>query len=334
MNAFPVTSSILSKTHLNNFLKSSYALPPATQTSLIKAGVNHSYLVAGNNQRLVFRVYSLNWRSLTDINEEIRLLNLLHENEVPVSYAVADVTGNYIQEINAPEGLRYGVMFTYVEGDKLHSSPESLHYKAGVLMSQLHNITQNLKLDRITYTPKVLLQDSLERVKAFLPPCNEMDFMLTVQQHLLKEFNEADMATIRQGAVHLDIWFDNIAITKDDRISLFDFDFCGNGWLCLDIAYYVLQLHSVEKDENVCRSKVAAFLSGYELVTAISPEEKRLLPYLGVALYFFYLGVQAERFDNWSNVFINETYLKRYIIVLVKRYYDLYLTAEDTINQL
>ncbi|MEM1137665.1 MAG: aminoglycoside phosphotransferase, partial [Bacteroidota bacterium] len=56
-----------------------------------------------------------------------------------------------------------------------------------------------------------------------------------------------------------------------------------------------------------------AFFSGYESVSDISAEEKMLLPYSGLSIWIFYLGVQAQRFENWSNVFLSKNYLKRFI---------------------
>jgi hypothetical protein len=57
---------------------------------------------------------------------------------------------------------------------------------------------------------------------------------------------------------------------------------------------------------------------------------------LGVTLYFFYLGVQCQRYENWSNVFLNETHLKRFVNLLVKKYFDLNelgnRQSEDSIN--
>jgi Ser/Thr protein kinase RdoA (MazF antagonist) len=138
----------------------------------------------------------------------------------------------------------------------------------------------------------------------------------------LAQFAKADVSQLRSGPVHMDIWFDNMNITDAGEINIFDFDFCGNGWQCLDLAYYILQLHSTEKDETEREAKKTSFLSGYESVTKITDEEKRLLPMLGVSMYFFYLGIQSQRFDNWANVFLNETYLKRFINLLVKKYYD------------
>ena len=42
------------------------------------------------------------------------------------------------------------------------------------------------------------------------------------------------------------------------------------------------------------------------------PEELKLIPTAGQAIWLFYLGVQSQRFD-WSNIFLTENYLKMYI---------------------
>jgi len=326
MTLFPVTSSILSATHLDAFLQEKYDLSDDTTCSLVRAGINHTYLVADHGIKYVFRVYSLNWRTQTEITEEIRLLNELKQNNVPVSYPVADKNDNYIQTLNAPEGERFGILFSFAAGEKLHLIPAETHFRIGALMAQIHSVTQNMRLDRVQYTPQVLLQEPMGQLAKFLPEdTDEMGFMRTTQEHLLEIIAAASTSHIRSGVVHLDMWFDNLNVAADNQVIVFDFDFCGNGWLCLDLAYYMMQLHNVEKYEvKDYQPKVDSFLAGYESVSAISDEEKRLLPALGVSLYFFYLGIQCRRYDNWSNTFLNENYLKRFINGLVKRYYDIY----------
>ena len=323
MKNFPVTNSTLSATHLGLFLQDKYNFSSKASCSLLKTGINDTYVVTDNEVKFIFRVYSLNWRTVNEINEEIRLLNLLRENHIPVSYPLTDTAGDYIQELNAPEGKRFGVLFSFAKGVKqLNFSPE-LHYKAGEIMARMHQVTLGLSLDRVVYSPKVVLVDSFEQLKKFLPANTaEMDFMVAAQQYLLTEFEKINYNEIRQGTLHLDIWFDNLAIYNGTEITIFDFDFCGNGMLCYDIAYYILQLNSTEKDETECKLKTEAFLTGYESITKISKEEKRILPMLGVSLYFFYLGIQCRRFDNWSNTFLNEGYLKRFINLLVKKYFE------------
>jgi Ser/Thr protein kinase RdoA (MazF antagonist) len=323
LETFPVTNSTLSAVHLRAFLQNKYGLDSNVSCRLLKTGINDSYLISSGDDKYVFRVYSLNWRSEKEIGEEVRLLNLLKKNGIPVSYPITDTTGNYIHELAAPEGKRYGVMFSFAKGDKMLNLPVDVHFKIGEIMAKIHQRTANLQLERVNYSPKVILVDSFDQLKKFVSAdTEEMGFMASAQQYLLNELTNADADKIRNGVVHLDIWFDNLSIDKNGEVTLFDFDFCGNGWLCYDIAYYILQINSTEKDDNECRLKTEAFLNGYESITKISDEERRLLPALGVSLYFFYLGIQCQRFDNWSNTFLNETYLKRFINLLVKKYFE------------
>jgi len=324
MSHFPVTHSNLSASHLAIFLQQVYAIGEPLGCSILKSGINDTYLVTAPAGRYIFRVYSLAWRTKEEIGEEIKLLLLLKDNDLSVSYPLADAAGSYIKLLHAPEGDRYGVLFSYAEGEKLPQYDQDTHYSVGELMARIHTATHNMELQRPTYNETNLLLQPLIEISNFLPDgtAPEMAFMATAQQYLLTELRNANVAELRHGIVHMDIWFDNLNINSGKQITIFDFDFCGNGWLCLDIAYYILQLHSVEKDETICLQKVNSFLSGYESITAISAEEKRLLPALGVAMYFFYLGIQCSRFHNFSNVFLNPAYLRRFITVLVKGYFE------------
>jgi len=322
LESFPVINSTLSPTELGIFLRNKYSIGNDVSCSLLKTGINDSYLLSDDNVKYVFRVYNLNWRTEKEISEEIRLLNLLRENDIPVSCPLTDINGDYIQQFAAPEGKRYGVLFSFAKGEKLLNFSADIHFKVGEIMARMHQVTHNITLDRVNYTSEVILVNSFEQLKKFLSiETEEMAFMALAQKKLLGELEKLNSDEVRIGAVHLDIWFDNLSIDKND-VTIFDFDFCGNGWLCYDIAYYVLQLHSTEKDESECMLKIDAFLDGYRTITRISEEEKRLLPLLGVSLYFFYLGIQCQRFDNWSNAFLNENYLKRFINLLVKKYYE------------
>jgi Ser/Thr protein kinase RdoA (MazF antagonist) len=324
MNIFPVTNSNLSAEHLAQFLTRQYSLGGDVNCMVLKCGINDTYLVTSSAGRSVFRVYSHNWRTIKEIEEEIRLARHLRDNNISISYALPDAKGNYIQEFNAPEGLRYGLMFSYAPGEKSQTCSPETHFSVGVVMANMHKAMEGFSLDRVSYTADNLLIDPLIQLSRFLPgDTEEMIYMQRLQQYLLNEFARVKRDELRYGAVHMDIWFDNLNIGKDNEITIFDLDFCGNGWLCLDIAYYILQLHSIEREEKVCAEKLNSFLRGYESVTSIGAEEKRIIPMLGLAMYFFYLGVQSRRYDNWSNMFFNEAYIKRFITVLIKRYAEL-----------
>ena len=333
MASFPVSSSILSAPELANFIQQHYKFSDTATCNLIKAGINHTYLIKDLSGKYIFRIYSCNWRSKQEIEEELKLIHHLKENKIPVSYPIADNQGVVIQELSAPEGNRFAVLFSYANGEKLLDYSLETHEKVGEVMATIHQLTLNYKLDRIDYNEDSLLITPFPRLRNFLSEnSEEMIFMQSLQQQLLNELRAADQTKLRKGAVHLDIWFDNLNVNAHDEITIFDFDFCGNGWLCLDIAYYLMQLYVIEINEDRYLAKLQSFLKGYESVTTINDEEKSLLHTLGVSLYFFYLGIQCERFENWSNVFLNETYLKRYIVARVKKYAD-YQQFNNIINQ-
>lgn len=320
---FPVISSILSPVSIALFVREKYMLPADTSCQLLKTGINHTYRINSPQASFIFRVYSYGWRSEEEIFEELKLLQYLKEHGIAVSYAIADSTGTLIQVIDAPEGQRFAVLFTCAKGKKILNYSTSTHFDIGKMMARMHQLTKNSVQNRTTYTPDVLLNRSLENIGKFLPAdSSEWQFLVETRPLLEEKLLTADKALLRTGTVHLDIWFDNLNISDDNEVALFDFDFCGNGWLCLDIAYYIMQLHSTEKDDNERNEKIEAFYNGYKTIEAITAEEVRIIPTLGVCLYYFYLGIQCARFDNWSNTFLNEVYLKRFITVLIKGYYE------------
>lgn len=323
MSHFPVTNSNLSPFHLGLFVQEHYFPDLPVECRILKTGISDTYLIETPGKKYIFRVYSCDWRTITEISEELRLLQHLSDSGISVSFPIADITSTFIHSLAAPEGERFAVLFSFAEGKKVLNLDAETHFRIGQMMGRMHLLTENFALQRVTYTGKELLVDSLIRLSRFLPKdTEEMQYMEAVQEFLLAELANADQDQLRKGAVHLDLWFDNMNVTTEGNITFFDFDFCGNGWLCMDLAYYILQIHSTEKEEAVCLHKTAEFLKGYESVGRLSYEEKRLIPMLGVCLYFFYLGIQSQRYDNWSNVFLNEIYLKRFINLLLKKYFD------------
>jgi Ser/Thr protein kinase RdoA (MazF antagonist) len=323
MTQFPVSSSILSANHLATYVQSRYEFNENTTCRLLKAGVNHSYLITHGTDKFVFRVYSLGWRTETAIAEEIKLLNRLKEQGIPVSYPVADAAQNYIQEMDAPEGKRYGVLFSFAPGDKVMSYSTDIHYKVGEAMAKMHLLTHDQSIDRVSYNASVLIESSVNNIRPFIDNhSEEFIFLEKVKRYLVSQLDILSTSTLRKGIVHLDIWYDNMHFDSDGHITIFDFDFCGNGWLCLDIGYYIMQLHKIEKDETEYQVKLKSFLDGYQSITPVSEEEMNAVPVMGLSVFIFFLGVQCIRYENWSNVFLNEIHLKLFINLLIKRWYN------------
>lgn len=313
MRTFPVLTSTLSEKELGDFIKENYNLNHDFECKLFRTGINHTYFISNLSDKFVVRVYCYKWRTKIEIKEELRLLKLLKKNNVSVSYPISDKNNNLIQEVNAPEGLRYVVLFSFGEGDKMRFMDNETCYEMGFLMAKFHNITANKTINRTNYNSDLLLKKSYDQLKPFFSEdLIEMKYLKKIGNEISKTFLEIKKSEVQSGIVHLDIWYDNVSVKNNTEITIFDFDNCGNGFLILDIGYFFKQLFFIESDKEKYESKVNSFLDGYSKVRKLSEEEIKLIPEAGASIFTFYLGVQAQRFD-WSNIFLTENYLKMFV---------------------
>lgn len=317
MHDFPVTESTLSAFHLREFLQKKYRLSPETICTLFRTGMNHLYMVRDGASTFVLRIYTFDWRTKTEVSEELRLLLHLQDQGISISYPIADISGNFIQELHAPEGTRFGVLFSFAEGKKIPRFTEQASHQVGIAMAKIHKATENFTLNRITYNSTTLLSDSLKIIKSFfINRSAEIEFIEQAAAFLTREFQKIDTSSVRFGAVHLDIWFDNLHFGNENKITIFDFDFCGNGWLCHDISYFLCQLNNTHPDKIEYKLKAEAFLKGYETITILTQEERRLVRIACLAVMIFYISMQCVKYDTWSNIFLNEDHLRRMVAIL------------------
>lgn len=313
MKLFPVTASTLSENHLRQFVIDKYSLSEKCTCKLFRTGINHTYFIEGIETKYIFRVYSFNWRTKVEIQAKLNLLSELKNNNISVSHALSDKDEEYIQEINAPEGIRFAVLFTFAKGGKVRFMNEENCASIGSLMAQIHKTTANKKIERIDYTIQTLLEVPYHNATRFFSEeLTEMQYLKSSINVISKTFEIRANDNIQSSCVHLDIWYDNMSITDNNKITLFDFDFCGNGFSILDIAYFCKQLFHIETDKRIYEQKVRYFLEGYQSIRNLSQEEINLIPNAGASIWIFYLGVQSQRFD-WSNMFLSENYLKMYV---------------------
>jgi Ser/Thr protein kinase RdoA (MazF antagonist) len=311
MTYAPVISSILSPAYLAEFVVKHYGFDGKTTCRILKTGINHSYLIATSDKKYVLRVYYHNWRKENEIKEELQLLDYLKGNDILVSYPIKDCNEKYINRIPALEGERFAVLFSFAEGEAIRTPSEGVSYSLGVTMAKMHQLTINKSVERTGYDANTLVDWAFQSAKKhFTEPSIEMEYFERANSIISSEFKNADTSYLRYGIVHLDLWYENMKVKNDSQITFFDFDNCGNGWLFLDIAYSLLTLYRNEPIKENFESKRDSFFRGYESVTSISEEEKRLIPYGGLAIWLHYTGIHIQRFNDFSNQFLSQEFLK------------------------
>lgn len=314
MSYVPAVSSILSPAYLAEFVRQKYKVASDTRCRIIRIGANHTYLITSAAERYVLRVYARNWRTELEISEELRLLDLLQKNNFSVSHPIPDVNGQYIQQMNALEGLRFAVLFSYAEGAAVKNLSKEACSQLGTTMARLHQQTVDLTINRKDYTADTLVRWAFDLAKGFFGEASEdIQFFSRAQAVIAREFGQIDPRVVRHGVVHLDIWQDNMKVSEDHVVSLFDFDNCGNGPLFLDLGYTLMSLYRHEPNKEQYREKRELFLQAYRSTFPFSQVEEKLIPYGGLAIWLHYNGVHVQRFDDFSNPFLSPTFLTYWI---------------------
>jgi len=261
----------------------------------------------------------MDWRTENEIIAELGLLNYLRESGISVSFPITDTAGKEIQQIQAPEGNRFAVLFSFAEGESIRNPSEKVCYHLGEQMAKIHHLTVNKKIDRKNYDSDSLVRWAyLKAAQFFSRSSNEMKYFEEANAIISTTFKNVSFSDLRYGVVHLDLWYENMKVTNDIELTFFDFDNCGNGWLFLDISYSLMLIFRNEPDKAFFEKKRASFYQGYESITPISKEEKRLIPYGGLAIWLHYICVHVERFNDFSNHFFSEEFLKYWLHTVIQ----------------
>lgn len=314
MSLFPCSSSIFSATHLALWLEDNYPFSKPARCQLIRAGINHHYLVETSTGKYILRVYFYQWRSQDQVQEELAFILRQKAAGQAVAYPIANKAGSYFNVLLAPEGERLVVLFSFAKGAYLPNPSAGVVDQIGKRIADMHTLSKDqFFIHRKTYNTHTLGKWALQEItKRFSTDSPAVQYLQKGQQAIEAAFQQADVEALPKGQIHLDVWYDNMRIDAKQTITLYDFDNCGNGWLFLDLAYTSMIIYFTEPDPIQAQKKIDHFLEGYQSILPISTLERQLIPYGGLAIWIHYLGIQCLRFEDWSNLFLNEGFVENW----------------------
>lgn len=326
MEIFPTQYSTLSASALNIALQQAYGLKDTTCRLLIR-NVSDTYVLEGSTSKYIFKLYRDAHRSLEEIRGELALLNTLQQQCGNVAYPIKDLEGAEIQQFRAAEGLRNGVLFSFAKGDVVYDLSDEQLALLGREMAKVHNVTALLELPfhRREYSIQTTLLDPIRIIEpAFRNLPDEYAALKAMVLAVADEMSVLDMATFSYGYCHYDFLPKNFHF-DGDCITFFDFDFAGKGYLVNDIAsflvhYFIEQMNGKLSAEEAKRCFLV-FVEHYRKHRALSDEALRSLKLFGFAFWMFYFQFHFEHFDDWSNIFFNDRFIKGRV-ALLKQWMD------------
>lgn len=314
--SFPTQNSTLSSQALLRFLSTRYALASPLICSFFHRGVNDTYLVSTGSDTFFLRVYRAGWRTRSEITAEVKLLNYLSVNRIPVAAPVPMKNGSYTHQIDAPEGIRYTVLFTNAPG-RLHiplSKRQCFEY--GRLAGRIHRCADEIDetYPRFHLDLAHLVDTPLSHIEPFLTHRRgDFDFLVEVGEGLKKQIER--LLTFKKpeyGVCHGDLNRANVHFDDKDNISLFDFDCFGYGWRAYDIAVF-LWSHGWNKQWPPSKKaqrtqRWNSFLSGYSRERNPGKQELEAVHTFVVIRYIWIMGLHTGGTRVWGRGWINDEY--------------------------
>jgi Ser/Thr protein kinase RdoA (MazF antagonist) len=260
-------------------LADAYRLTGPITCTWIRRGFNDHYLVETAAGMWVLRLYFNHkyWISgPEDFVYELELLRFVHARGVSVAAPVERRDGGLLGTVETEAGARNCALFEFAEGS-IHGALTAVHGRLMArTLSEFHVAADEFRPSRPAYGRydldlRYLLDQPMELVDRFLVEHGRQG---------LERFGEAVMKLRDQvlslprdsgvyGPIRGDPHRGNVAVTRDGRVTLFDFDHGGFGWRAYDLAVATWR---------GARGGWAPRIEAYESVRPLSDAERRVLP--------------------------------------------------------
>ena len=323
---FPTAYSVLSMDALRERVLIHYELDNPVTCKLHIHGFSDHYLVQTSEKKWMLRIYQAprtpgsTSRTTSDILYEVDLLQHLQKKGIAVSVPVARKDGTFCQCLQAAEGPRHAVLFTYLEGEEL--SPPGMNEARSKLygraIAEMHNAGEDFisSNDRISLDTDFLIDTALKSLQPVLEQQKETwMYLVEIAQRVKKRIHLLAGQGLEFGVCHGDAQGGNAFIDRKNTITFFDFDMCGPGWRAYELSVFRWAAAlgksrlgwSNEKIEQIW----AAYIKGYQERRTLHEIDKEAIPLFVIARHFWFLGANAANWDYWSWKRVNADFFGR-----------------------
>jgi Ser/Thr protein kinase RdoA (MazF antagonist) len=317
--AFPAIYSTLCPIALASLISKKYKLENV-QCKFLVRGVGDTYLAESFGTRFILRVYRSSHRGLPQIKEEVELLLALKQADVQVSYPIRDISGQAILKIEAAEGERHAVLFSYAPGHAVKVLNENQLRSLGHEMARFHNVSAELRLgeERWNFDLQTTIFKPLELLKpAFAEDAEGYNWLQQVASQIEEKLSSLYTSEFSKGYCHFDFLPKNFHF-ENDSVTFFDFDFMGYGYLVNDIMTFwqhlVLDVYTGRMQRKAADEAYSIFLDAYRAHRPVSEQELALVPYLAIGFWLFYMGFHTTHDQFYA--FSQPSQVKSYVGVL------------------
>ncbi|MEZ7503060.1 homoserine kinase [Psychrobacter sp. Arc29] len=251
-------------------------------------------------------------RPPADIEKMAVILNQLN-GKLPVAAPLAVIESNSAQADGDIDDKRYVIHYEdkaitlvpCLAGSHPEQTTQAMCHDIGAALAMLHETLQALQPSEQYGVPLYPWSDVRDREMQFMPG-DEAKLM----SDIWRSYSELPLATLPKGLCHLDMFADNTLwnLQKGEArlTGLLDFTEVSVEHYVMDIAITINDFCTTwgvaEQGESVNfdRSKMAAFLQGYESIRPLNNDENRALPVMlaKAAVIFWLLRLNVIHYNR------------------------------------
>lgn len=301
---FPVRHSILDEDALVERVLPRYTLTAPLRCRFYRRSMSDAYAVTAGEEAFFFKVYLYGRHSRQEIEAEIAFAKDLLSDGIPIAAPVSDRRSQYIVDLDAPEGIRHGVLFRAAAGDEPQETNLAHSAAFGRLAARIHACAdrQNRAYQRRHLDETYLIRGPVRGMGPFLQhrPA-DLDYLTRFGEDLVAELGALlPKRSPEYGVCHGDLHTGNARLDREGRLTLFDLDSFGYGWRALDIGVYQVSYDWLALDRETKTRKDrfwGAFLDGYAEVRTLSDGE---LEAVTLALPIRHLELMGLTMRHWA----------------------------------
>ena len=291
---FPVVYSVLASSALIAKVLPCYGLEDVQACRFWHRGLSDIYLVETPTQRYILRVSHSHWRTKSDIDFELDLLEFLRQHGIPVAYPIRTREQTLSIAISAPEGIRYATLFVHAPGNvALGDLNPAQSYKLGETVALLHQVALEFrcKTQRQPLTLDHLLDDSFRTIAPFLAAkAADLDYLTEAMFQIKSQLHDFPQEPPFWSVCWGDPHSGNVHFTSDGQLMLFDFDQCGYGWRIFEIAKFL----QISLTTGLATKVREAFIEGYQSITQLMNDEIAALQAFTEAAHIWAWGIGLQ----------------------------------------
>ena len=257
-----------------------------TRAVLARSFTNDVYRVDAGAQSYALKIYGVGRFTTDEVRWEQQLARHVLTAGLSVAADVALLGGDTVGVLPAPEGERPFALTEWVPGEKPQPPwTDALYRTVGATLARFHEAADTLDSRYPRHTMRTgdetrevieVLSDSPQRRNLVQRTAD------AAEQQLTRLADEG----LRWGIRHGDPSLDNLHVSDDGGLHLYDFDLAGPGWQVEDLTGAL----STEFGD--------VFLAGYTSIRPLPPVELEALPWLRIVgtidnLHFHLIGKPA-----------------------------------------